>query len=579
MSRNKSQMSRNASPPLAHPGTSHSGGKDASGPAPVLTKESRINRLATIVLIGFALSWFYCYYNGTYLRLPYPKNTFLFVPGAEFTDFYSAVAQLIGYNPYLTKAATPGNYFPFANLQTWLFTLLPMTTALELFLLIFAAGMLLLCGYFLKTNDRVDTIRNIFVLAFLSYPFLFCVDRSNFECLLFVHLVLFLIFYVKRQYLLSSVFLSFAIAMKLFPIVFLLLFIADKRYKETLYSLFLVVILSAVCLLPTKGGLEANLNYVLSGFSSGMIPPGSIDFVTDSNNLVQRGMSLFTLLKMMCIWGGRMDTINLHAYVLPYYAAMCATGALVAFYVIFSESDLWKKVSLLTLAMLLFPHMSADYKLIHLFLPLCLYVSAESRFKYDRLFVWLFGLLLIPKGYYYFQSVASDSSMNDISIAVPINIALLSLMLASLLAEGWGLRDRTWLAQSKTRLLEHLGLARGYALPIAALALIGCGVMFYAAFGMRDYKTLCRKVHTCAELSYHGKYVECLAACDKLIAANEATADVYYIASSVRIALGQYDEAMRAAEKALTLAPDYRMAAENYYRARAALNPRPRTAQ
>ena len=575
MSRNQRQLSRPAAPSLSRPG-----GKQASEPAPLLTKESRINRLATIVLVGFALSWFYYYYKGTCLRLPYPNNTFLFVPGTDFGDFYNAVVGLIGYNPYLTKAGIPGNYFPFANFQTWLFTLLPFNAALYLFLGIFIAGMLLLCGYFLKTKNRVDSLRNIFVLAFLSYPFLFCVDRSNFECLLFVHLVLFLIFYFKRRYLLSSIFLSFAIAMKFYPVVFLLLFIADKRYKEALYSLFLVVIVSAVCLLPTQGGLVANLNYVMSGFSNGMTPPGSIDFVADSNNLVQRGMSLFTLLKMLCIWSGRMDSIEFHAYVLPYYAVMCASGALVALYVIFVESELWKKVALLTLAMLLFPHMSADYKLIHLFLPLCLYVHAESRFKYDRLFIWLFGLLLIPKSYYYFQSIASDSSNNDISIAVPINIAMLSLMLALLLGEGLGrLRGRPWLAQSKARLLEHLGLARGYALPLAALALIGCGMLYYAAFGMRDYKAFCRKVRTCADLCTHGKYDESLAACDKLVAANEATADVYYIASSARIALGQYDEAMRAAEKALALAPDYRMAAQNLDRARAALNARRGTAQ
>jgi tetratricopeptide (TPR) repeat protein len=395
-----------------------------------------------------------------------------------------------------------------------------------------------------------------------------------------VQLALFVIFYVKQRYLLSSVFLALAIAAKLYPVVFLLLFIADKRYKEALYLLFLVVILSVVCLLPTQGGLVANLNYILSGFSGGSIYSGSISFVTEANNQVQRGMSLFTLLKMLCIWTGRMDTMDFHALVLPYYAVMLATGLLVAIYVVFFESELWKKVTLLTLAVLLLPHLSADYKLIHLFLPLCLFVNADSRFKYDRLFVWLFALLLIPKSYYYFQSVASDSSTNDISIAVPINIALLSLMLVLLLGNGLGrLRGQPWLAQSKAKLLEHLALARSYALPLAVLALIGCGLIYYSAFGMRDYKDFWRKVHVCADLCTHGKYAECLAACDKLIAANQGTADVYYIASSAKIGLGQYDEAMRAAEKALTLAPDFRLAAENYYRARAALNPRPGTAQ
>src|SRR5437660_4076599 len=118
MSRHQRQASRPATPSPQRPGPPHPGDRQAPAVAPVLTKESRINQLATIVLIGFALSWFYYYYKGTCLRLPYPNNTFLFVPGTDFGDFYNAVVGLIGYNPYLTKAGIPGNYFPFANLQT-----------------------------------------------------------------------------------------------------------------------------------------------------------------------------------------------------------------------------------------------------------------------------------------------------------------------------------------------------------------------------------------------------------------------------------------------------------------------------
>ena len=69
------------------------------------------------------------------------------------------------------------------------------------------------------------------------------------------------------------------------------------------------------------------------------------------------------------------------------------------------------------------------------------------------------------------------------------------------------------------------------------------------------------------------KYAEALAACDKLIAANHGNADVYYVISSAKIGQQQWIDAARAAEQALSLAPDYREAAKNFYIARQALNP------
>jgi hypothetical protein len=76
--------------------------------------------------------------------------------------------------------------------------------------------------------------------------------------------------------------------------------------------------------------------------------------------------------------------------------------------------------------MLLLPHISADYKLLHVFIPLFLFVNSEARSKLDALYVSLFGLLLIPKDYWYFSRVISDASgAHDVSIAVPVNIIIL----------------------------------------------------------------------------------------------------------------------------------------------------------
>jgi hypothetical protein len=51
----------------------------------------------------------------------------------------------------------------------------------------------------------------------------------------------------------------------------------------------------------------------------------------------------------------------------------------------------------------IFPHVSADYKLIHLFIPLFLYINTKKTDNNDLLYISIFSLLVISKSYYYFR--------------------------------------------------------------------------------------------------------------------------------------------------------------------------------
>ena len=53
-------------------------------------------------------------------------------------------------------------------------------------------------------------------------------------------------------------------------------------------------------------------------------------------------------------------------------------GLFIAAYVVLVEKEFWKKVAILVVAMLLLPHVSADYKLIHIFLPLFLFINISE---------------------------------------------------------------------------------------------------------------------------------------------------------------------------------------------------------
>jgi hypothetical protein len=157
--------------------------------------------------------------------------------------------------------------------------------------------------------------------------------------------------------------------------------------------------------------------------------------------MVQRGVSLLTFIKLLSIETGVLRGLDDGRFLSCYFVSAGVIGLLVVLYVVLVEKEMWRRTALLVFAMLLLPHISADYKLLHLYLPLFLFVNSASRSRLDHLFVVLFGLLLIPKDYYYFSQVISDAlGANDISVAVPANISIIMLMSLIIVVEG--IRER-----------------------------------------------------------------------------------------------------------------------------------------
>ena len=106
-------------------------------------------------------------------------------------------------------------------------------------------------------------------------------------------------------------------------------------------------------------------------------------------------------------------------------------------YVLFIEKELWKKVMILVASALLFPHASADFKLIYIFIPMFMFINVDKKSRFDLFYIIMFGLLLIPKDYYIFPKIISDSRYSDISIAVILNILILVLMVVMIVIDGF----------------------------------------------------------------------------------------------------------------------------------------------
>ena len=310
------------------------------------------------------------------------------------------------------------------------FTLMPKVISYFLFLLAWSTFFIYINLRNLCKNLNTESVSYLFIFTFLSYPFLFVVDRGNIEMLTFAFTYLFFYSY-KKNYIISLLSLSFAIAMKLFPAVFLLFLIEDKKYKEIILTTAAVIFISLVSMLLLKGDFSSNLSFILRGSDH-----SQVCCLAANNNIVQRGVSLFTLAKMYLIQTGQIAIFDMAKFLSVYIRIVISLFILLSGYVIFIEKEFWKKVFLLVSVALLFPHASADYKLIYIFIPMFMFINSEKQGRFDLLYTVIFGLLLIPKPYYMFPKIISDSGYRDIGAGVVINILLLMAMTGLIIFEG-----------------------------------------------------------------------------------------------------------------------------------------------
>ena len=221
-----------------------------------MDRNFKISAITTIIVVGFFLSISFHYYRGTIEGMPYPYNTFLFTPADRFMDFFVAryVADL---NPYF-NSIVPSAQFPLVNLFDYLITLLPLNVSLQLFIILISIAFFSLTYLILWGGTKMSSrkLLEILPITFLTYPFLFTIDRGNLEILLFIFLLFFLYFFLRENYALSAIFLSIASAMKIFPMVLLLLYLPKKKYRELILSIGMTALLSLGSLALFKGGLK-----------------------------------------------------------------------------------------------------------------------------------------------------------------------------------------------------------------------------------------------------------------------------------------------------------------------------------
>ena len=389
------------------------------------TREEKIKYTASMFFVGFLMAIFYLT-GQTILGYTNPKNTFLFTPGNMFTDFTGPIStpDEITYSFFTTAIK---HFFLFIGTEMSLTLFIIGSVALLTVINIKEIG---------SNKFNKSSIMYVIIFSLLSYPVLFVINRGNLEILVFFLLYLFSYYLSKKKFITSAIFLSLAISMKLFPAVFLIVFLSCKKFKAFIHACFLTLFLNLISLVIITKTLSKNIYKIITdylGFYTGTY----IKEYTIDNRGLDFGHSLYGLFKLciFCFYKSTSITDTtlkkVTALFNSYTQIEITIFVILSSYIIFIEKELWKKITLLVVSMNLLPYVSGDYKLIHFFIPLYLFINKKEKNKTDLFYIILFSLLLIPKNYY-----TRLLNLPDTSLAVFLNPILMIALASLIIFEG-----------------------------------------------------------------------------------------------------------------------------------------------
>jgi Glycosyltransferase family 87 len=391
-----------------------------------LNKNQKLTLLILIIVIGFSISVLYHYAQGVYFSETYPKNTFLFRPGDRFNDFYNPVRNSGDLDPYRPDKAVFGAGNPFFHFVAYLFSLIrPRELSWLIFLCSFFITFILMAKHYLyglKSKTTYHQVLVIFVLAFLTYPVIFAVDRSNFDLLICVSIFLFALAYERQRFKTSTVFLAMAISMKPVACVYAVIYFINRKFKEAFLLALGVILMNVISLSLFKDGLFVEAQkFITSQSDAAEVQAGSAVsmFRSDLFNFL-----VIVVRSISGLFGAETDLRGNSAFLWSYTAVAVVVFAFFALYLWKRPQPFWKVMAVLTILLILLPFNSGDYRLTYLFVPLLMYLAVKEETRNDMLMVILWGLLLVPKNYY---SISGEQN-----IGMVINPLILVGLLISL---------------------------------------------------------------------------------------------------------------------------------------------------
>ncbi len=405
-------------------------GLDAPGAA---ARRRVVSLLTALVFTGTFASVVWHYVNAQYWLKSYPSSTFLFKPRYRLGDFFEVYRNARHFG-----AAGQENlvYSPVFHVFTKVMTVFPDKLALGLVVTAFLATLAAIAWNWLTPDfgGPLARLPHTLVLTLFAYPVLVAVDRGNLEMVVFVLLAAFFYLYYAAHSRWAWLPLALAIAAKYYWATLLVLPLCDKHYRQLVYSVAGAIASTLLSVLAIAWSSGVGIGKVLS------ITGGTLRGHVEMDNTlftVQHGHSLWGVVCVIDRWtGGDIQLWLLgRNNILRLYVVACLLAFLwICGRLLTHELADWQRATVLVVCALLLPMENHDYTLIHLFLPLALFVLAAGRVRRWWLVALLFVLLLVPMDYVYFSF--QNYANSDVSTSVLVYpAALVGLLVVALRGE------------------------------------------------------------------------------------------------------------------------------------------------
>lgn len=251
----------------------------------------------------------------------------------------------------------------------------------------------------------------VMIVVLLSGVFLFSFERGN-TVLLAAGLTMFYIFNYKNKNKfireLSFISLAFAAGLKVFPAIFGLLLVFDKRYKE---AVRLAIYGAMVCLLPflfLQGGFS-NISKMIANASENNFSYLTFKFYKYGLMYYIQYLNPATLYK-----------------IIPYFRIIKYVILVYSLFISYFEKDEFKKIAFISIILIFLPDYAGQYYGLYLIAPLVLYINTNNKYKLDSLFIISFILLFNPFQLFIFKS----------NMTFPLANGMLIVLFLVLLCEG-----------------------------------------------------------------------------------------------------------------------------------------------
>ena len=259
----------------------------------------------------------------------------------------------------------------------------------------------------MKTQGKMKTQAAIISFAMIiCYPVMFCLERGNI-LILSVILAMFFIFFkdsenkIIRE--LSYIALAFSAAIKLYPAIFGLTLIIEKKYKEAVRLMVYGILVVGLPIVFFLDEFRSEPASIAATFAP-LLKIGT-GITTDAEST-----SIFAKLvkNLLNFAVNKKSSLNFSSVSVQNFVFMakgdatvakiiCAVTELMAVFCAFTTKSEWKKAFLLSYLMLNIPSASNSYALSFLLIPFCIFLFGTSVYeKKDWIHLGLFALLLTP---------------------------------------------------------------------------------------------------------------------------------------------------------------------------------------